>query len=113
MPGLLQHILKNLVSSSATRLYPAQVRKAFPNCRGDLEISIQTCKLCGHCARTCPTGCLSVDKDVGLWQRDPFSCIFCGECVEACPADALTMVSTPRPPHPRIYSIQHLKSERS
>ena len=98
MPRMLHIVISNALSRYATRLYPQEVREPFEGSRADLEIAIQRCKLCGNCARTCPTGSISVDKDRRLWERDLFTCIYCGDCVEACPVGALTFgIDPPKP----------------
>jgi formate hydrogenlyase subunit 6/NADH:ubiquinone oxidoreductase subunit I len=106
MPGLLNRILKNMVSPSATRLYPREVREPFLDARGDLETDITRCKFCGKCARRCPANCLSVDKDAGLWQRDPFRCILCGSCVEACPNGCLRFVPRRMGPQTGLFTLR-------
>ena len=82
-------ILKNLFSKSATRLYPIEKREPFENVRGELDIDIAGCKLCGICARKCPAACITVDKKKGIWQVDPFACIYCGICADNCPTKCL------------------------
>jgi len=82
-------ILKNFLSKSATRLYPYEKREPFKNVRGELEIEIENCKLCGICAKKCPVGCIVVDKKQRTWKVDPFECIYCGICADNCPTHCL------------------------
>lgn len=48
------------------------------------------CTKCGECAKTCPTGAVSLaGKRLALDRR---SCNFCGKCVQKCPTDAIRIV---------------------
>ncbi len=90
VPKMLPNILKNLVDGPATRNFPAETRPPFPGARGQIENNIAECIFCGLCAKKCPSGCLEVDKDKGLWAHEPAQCIWCGICVQACPTGSLT-----------------------
>ena len=109
IPGLTKHVLKNLIMPSATRRYPDRIRDPFAGFRGRLYTDVSQCKLCGKCARTCPTECLTVDKEARLWQRDPFSCLLCGACVDACPVGCLRFRPQHMQPHFERFSVLHIK----
>jgi ferredoxin len=49
------------------------------------------CTACGACARTCPTGALSLTEEVGITSLvlDPAACTGCCLCVETCPEGVL------------------------
>lgn len=52
---------------------------------GKIANDIETCILCGLCARKCPLGLITVDrKDTKTWSIDRDSCLQCGMCVDAC-----------------------------
>lgn len=52
---------------------------------GKIANDIDTCILCGLCAKKCPLGLITVDrKDTKTWSIDRDSCLQCGMCVEAC-----------------------------
>lgn len=87
---MLRTVLGNLVTPSATRLYPVERRK-IEAYRGTLHIELDSCVFCGACARACPSECMKVDIKASTLETDPFACIYCGMCVEACPTDALAM----------------------
>lgn len=82
-------ILRNLAAPAATRRYPAAVREPFAGVRGEIVNDIAACVFCGRCALQCPSQCLTVDKEAGVWTCDPFACVFCGLCVDICPAKSL------------------------
>jgi len=42
----------------------------------------EACDLCGDCAKSCPTGAISVTDEV---NTDPDACILCCACIRACP----------------------------
>lgn len=98
MVGMLETVAANAFGRCATRLYPAEVREPFDRARADLEPDMEQCKLCGNCARNCPSDAITVDRERREWERDLFSCIYCGDCVEACPKKALHILR--RPPGP-------------
>jgi ech hydrogenase subunit F len=91
-------ILKNFFSKSATRLYPVEVREPFEHSRGALEIRLEDCIFCGTCMRKCPSKCITVDKNAGTWDMDPFACVYCGICVDNCPTHCLYQAREYRPP---------------
>jgi ech hydrogenase subunit F len=82
-------ILKNLFTKKSTRPYPVVVREPFAIARGELYNVIDECIFCSTCARKCPSQCITVDKEKGLWTCDPFACVYCGTCEEACPTHCL------------------------
>lgn len=98
MVGMLETVFKNALGGYATRLHPNETREPFDRARADLELDMEQCKLCGNCARICPSEAVTVDRERREWERDPFSCIYCGDCAEACPKNALHILR--RPPGP-------------
>ena len=59
-----------------------------------LAYSGSLCRLCGECARVCPTGSHSFVGTPGgalCHAVDWSTCTACGRCVEACPHDALSL----------------------
>lgn len=59
---------------------------------GHVEVDADACTLCGACARTCPTGALTLDEGT-LTARD-IDCIGCTMCVTACPENAVVLGGT-------------------
>lgn len=52
---------------------------------GKIANDIDTCILCGLCAKKCPLGLISVDrKDAKTWSIERDNCLQCGECIDAC-----------------------------
>lgn len=98
MPRMLDVIARNAAGPRATRRYPQERRAPFERARADLSVDMSRCKLCGTCARTCPSDALSVDRERRVWERDLFACLTCGDCVEACPKQALSFHRHPPPP---------------
>ena len=84
-------IVRNFLARPQTRLYPAEVREIFENVRGNLEIEIEECIMCGMCQRKCPSECITVDKAGKTWTVDPYACVYCAICVDNCPVGCLHM----------------------
>jgi formate hydrogenlyase subunit 6/NADH:ubiquinone oxidoreductase subunit I len=97
MVFMIPVVIKNLLSRSATRPYPRTPRRLPPGVRGQLVNDAEKCILCGACARKCPSQCLTVKREEGLWQCDPFACVYCGNCVEVCPTGSLSQLRQWRP----------------
>ncbi|MGN0457666.1 MAG: 4Fe-4S dicluster domain-containing protein [Eubacterium sp.] len=52
---------------------------------GKVVNNIDTCILCGLCARKCPQECITVDrKEEKTWSINRDDCIQCGACIDAC-----------------------------
>jgi ech hydrogenase subunit F len=96
--GMSRITLKNLFSRPATRRYPKERREPFPIARGEIAIDIETCILCGLCARRCPDQALAVSKPERSWEIDHLRCILCGLCVRVCPVHCLTQRRVSHPP---------------
>lgn len=91
------NVLRNLFTKKSTRPYPFVVREPFEISRGELYNVIEDCIFCSICARKCPSQCITVDKEKGVWTCDPFTCVYCGTCEEACPTHSLHHKRTWRP----------------
>lgn len=90
-------VLGSMVSKPATRMYPFEVREAFPGTRGSIAIEIEKCIYCTLCARKCPTSAIVVNKAARSWEIDRLRCISCRACVEACPKDCLSQLTSYSP----------------
>lgn len=51
-------------------------------------IDPETCRKCGLCAKNCPVGCISGDRQTP-YVIDQKRCIKCGTCLEVCPFSAV------------------------
>jgi len=92
MLEMIESVLKNLFSKSATNLYPFVKKEQYENVRGQISgIDINDCIFCGICQRKCPPNAIVVDKTEKSWELDPFKCIICGVCVEICPKKCIKM----------------------
>lgn len=56
----------------------------------DGEPKVQSCIMCGKCARTCPEGAITQNAK-GVYMIDKRKCVGCGECVKACPMQVMVM----------------------
>ncbi len=102
MLNMTPTVLKNILSKSATRMYPVEVREPFELYRGELFNDIEKCIFCKKCQIKCPSQCITVTKDkdagTGTWTCDPFACVYCGICVDECPTNSLYMKPKHRAP---------------
>lgn len=83
--------LRSLFGKPATVRYPDETPVRYSALRGHVVNDMDTCILCGLCARSCPVGALSVDRKGGTWQIDPYLCVQCACCVHECPKECLSM----------------------
>lgn len=81
----------SLFKKPETLRYPAEKKEAPAGLRGHVDCDIDSCILCGICARSCPCDAIEVDRSAGSWTIDRLRCISCGSCVRACPKEAITM----------------------
>jgi formate hydrogenlyase subunit 6/NADH:ubiquinone oxidoreductase subunit I len=88
---MLGNVMKNLVSTPATRMYPYAKREPFKDSRGMVDIDMDNCVFCGLCSRKCPSNAINVSRTEKSWEIDPFKCIICGACAEACPKKCIEM----------------------
>lgn len=91
-------VIRNFLTKPHTRLYPFELREIPDNVRGNLEINIEECLLCGTCQRRCPSQCITVDKNAKTWTVDPYACVYCAICVDNCPTGCLSMDKHHRKP---------------
>lgn len=72
--------------AEATVLGKLSTQKPNPDLLfGKIANDIESCILCGLCAKKCPLGLITVDrKDTKSWSIDRDTCLQCGCCVDAC-----------------------------
>lgn len=86
--------LAGLVKQPETIQYPSEEKPTIPGHKGQVQIDVTACILCGICQKRCPCGAISVDKAARGWTIDRFRCIQCGSCVRECPKHCLSMDPT-------------------
>ncbi len=91
-------IFNNLMHKYATRLHPVQQRVLPEGFRGRFKFAIDKCIMCRACVLKCPTKCIRIEPDTGLWEREVMACIYCGVCADVCPTGCITMTNVYRPP---------------
>lgn len=76
-----------MVATNADDLVSTGVcHKSMP--KGKLQCS-DACVYCTLCAKKCPEGAITVDRENKTWAVDDSKCTKCGTCVSACPKKAL------------------------
>lgn len=92
---LFSSSIRGLFGDTVTLRYPAEDTERYERTAGNIQNSRPgDCILCGMCQRSCPTGCITVDKKARTWTIDPFGCVTCSSCVRACPKSCLDMFNT-------------------
>ena len=84
-------VLKSMFNKPATLMYPVVAREWQERTRGNIDIEVESCILCGICSKKCPTSAIEVDRKGRTWEIQRMQCVQCGACVEACPKDCLIM----------------------
>jgi formate hydrogenlyase subunit 6/NADH:ubiquinone oxidoreductase subunit I len=96
--------LRNFFRKPATKMYPVVAPAYTSRTKGQVVIDIETCILCGICAKKCPSLAIRVDKPARTWSIDPFACIQCNSCVRDCPKDSLRMA----PEKPTVGTVMSI-----
>lgn len=104
-------VMKNLFSKPATRLYPQEERIYPERTRGKVAIDVDNCLFCGMCARKCPTGAITVNREEKKWDIERFNCVQCGCCVKNCPKKCLSMEQHYPEPAAKKYDDSFQKIE--
>ena len=60
-----------------------------------IAINMDTCVLCGLCAKKCPTAAIAVDRAAKTWSIKREDCVLCGNCIAACPKKSLSEDESP------------------
>jgi formate hydrogenlyase subunit 6/NADH:ubiquinone oxidoreductase subunit I len=102
--------LHSLFSHPDTVCYPAQTKPVPSGLKGHIVNDVSTCIMCGICAKTCPSGALTVDRKAGTWTINRFRCVQCGSCIRACPKGSLSMDPTYQKPSRHMYDDVVTKS---
>ncbi len=58
------------------------------------RIDAERCRVCGECARNCPSRAISLHPSGDRYRVDPTRCISCYCCAEVCPFDAVEVEPT-------------------
>jgi len=91
--------MRSLFGEPATHMYPDVPREWADVTHGHIEIDIDNCCFCGHCARKCLTYAIDVDREAASWTIKRMRCIQCMHCVEVCPKGCLKNLPTYTPPN--------------
>lgn len=81
----------SLFKKPETVKYPFETKPQPQGLKGHIVLDAGNCILCGMCEKSCPTDCITVDKESRTWSLVPFQCIQCGYCTQVCPKKCLTM----------------------
>jgi formate hydrogenlyase subunit 6/NADH:ubiquinone oxidoreductase subunit I len=86
-----RELLKNVVTKSATRLYPVEKAPAVKGLIGMVTWEIERCIGCGLCPQICPSDAIEMHgeqrKAEIIYHLD--RCLFCGECIHICPTNTI------------------------
>ena len=100
-------ILTNLINKYATQMHPFEKQVIPESYRGRFNFEADKCIMCQSCAIKCPTKCITIDADAGIWHQDAMSCVHCAVCVEICPTSCITMINEYRSPFIERMSMEY------
>ena len=83
--------LASIFKKPETIMYPTVVPEPPQGLKGQILCDVDTCILCGICAKSCTCDCIRVDKAERVWAINHYQCVQCGYCVTCCPKKCLTM----------------------
>lgn len=69
----------------------AEAKGETPKGEG-VQIDMNSCVLCGICAKKCPTSAIAVDRQAKTWTIRRGDCTLCESCVDICPKDSLSKI---------------------
>ncbi len=101
-------ILGNLIRKYSTRLHPTEQRVLPDAFRGRFKFAIDKCIMCRACVLKCPTGCIRIEPEIGLWEREVMACLYCGVCADVCPTGCITMTNVYRPPITKTEQLRFM-----
>ncbi len=58
---------------------------------GKPQADTSVCVFCTLCAKNCPAGALTVDRNEKKWELDDAKCVGCGLCASKCPKKCIEM----------------------
>ncbi len=76
-----------------TESYVQPVKEAA-SVAGIAKADLDKCVYCTLCAKNCPQGAITVDRQAKTWTIDEEACISCGLCAEKCPKKCITLESS-------------------
>jgi heterodisulfide reductase subunit A len=86
------------IKDSVTQASAAAARASILMAQGKVTVealtpivNLETCKVCGLCARVCPYNAITVDKELKKIEVIEAACAGCGTCGAECPFGAITM----------------------
>jgi heterodisulfide reductase subunit A len=86
------------IKDSVTQASAAAARASILMAQGKVTVealtpivNLETCQVCGLCARVCPYNAITVDKELKKTEVIEAACTGCGTCGAECPFGAITM----------------------
>ena len=99
--------LGSVFKKPETTCYPFEKKPAPEGRKGHVVNDVDTCILCGICAKRCPAGAITVDRAVRTWEVNGFRCIQCFVCVRECPKNCLSMDTAYTTPAPTKETVKY------
>ena len=57
-----------------------------------VKIDDHKCDYCMECVNTCPTGALTYDCQVKVFQHNAYECSYCEVCMDVCEREAIKVM---------------------
>lgn len=94
-PAVYTKEVKPAVAAPIVKPQASEAMSASTETQGEkqsaLSVNMESCVLCGLCAKQCPVEAIKVDRAAKRWSIDRTACLLCAACAERCPKKSIAL----------------------